>query len=76
MNRTESRVEQADNAPAGPFKRADALKAAQTDSSRIDQLMADAAEPEGPAEPEEPEEPAQPGPPAEVDPCVEDVFLR
>lgn len=41
-----------------PFKHADALKAAQTGSARIDQLMADAAKPE---------EPAQPEPPAEVE---------
>ena len=59
MNRTGSRVEQADKALAEPFKHADALKAAQTDSARIDQLMADAAKPE---------EPAPPEPPAEVDP--------
>ena len=65
MNRTGSRVEQADKALAEPFKHADALKAAQTDSARIDQLMADAAKPE---------EPAQPEPPAEVDPRMEDVL--
>jgi hypothetical protein len=35
------RVEQADKALAEPFKRADALNAAQTDPARIDQLMAD-----------------------------------
>jgi len=65
VNRTESRVEQADKALAEPFKHAEALKAAQTDSARIDQLMDDAAEPE---------EPAQPEPPAEVDPRMEDVL--
>jgi hypothetical protein len=43
VNRTGSRVEQADKALAEPFKHADALKAAQTDSARIDQLMAGAA---------------------------------
>ena len=31
---------------AEPFKHADALKAAQTDSARIDQVMADAEKPE------------------------------
>jgi hypothetical protein len=41
VNRTGLRVEQADKALAEPFKRADALNAAQTDSARIDQLMAD-----------------------------------
>jgi hypothetical protein len=50
VNRTGSRVEQADKALAEPFKPADALKAAQTDSARIDQLMADAAKPEEPAQ--------------------------
>ena len=60
MNHTGSRVEQADKALAEPFKHADALKAAQADSARIDQLMADVAKPE---------EPAQPEPPAEVDPA-------
>jgi hypothetical protein len=65
VNRTGSRVEQADKALAEPFKHADALKAAQTDSARIDQLMDDAAKPE---------EPAQPEPPAEVDPRTEDVL--
>jgi hypothetical protein len=40
-----SRVEQADKALSEPFKRADALKAAQTNSARIDQLMADARNP-------------------------------
>ena len=59
MNRTGSRVKEADKALAEPFKPADALKAAQTDSARIDQLMADAAKPE---------EQAQPEPPAEIDP--------
>jgi hypothetical protein len=58
VNRTRSRVKQADKALAEPFKPADALKAAQTDSARIDR-MADAAKSE---------EPAQPEPPAEVDP--------
>ncbi|MFF2246166.1 hypothetical protein ACFVTM_18545 [Arthrobacter sp. NPDC058130] len=43
MNRAGSRVEQADKALAEPFKHAGALKAAQTDSARIGQLMADAA---------------------------------
>jgi hypothetical protein len=46
VNRTGSRVEQADQALAEPFKHADAFKAAQTDSARIEQLMADAAKPE------------------------------
>jgi hypothetical protein len=59
VNRTGSRVEQADKALAELFKHADALNAAQTDSARIDQLMADAAKPE---------EPAQQEPPPEVDP--------
>jgi hypothetical protein len=45
VNRTGSRVEQADKALAEPFKHADALKAAQADSARIDQLMAAAAKP-------------------------------
>ncbi len=63
MNRTGSRVEQADKALAEPFKHADALKAALADSARIDQLMADAAKPE---------EPAQQEPPTEVDPRMED----
>ena len=44
MNCTGSRVEQTDKPLAEPFKHADALKAAQTDSARIDQLMADAAD--------------------------------
>lgn len=65
MNRTGSRLEQADKALAEPFKHTGTLKAAQTDSARIDQLMADAAKPE---------EPAQPEPPAEVDPRMEDVL--
>jgi hypothetical protein len=65
VNRTGLRVEQADKALAEPFKHADALKAAQTDSARIDQLMPDAAKPE---------ELAQPEPPAEVDPRMEDVL--
>ena len=52
MNRTGSRVGQADKALAEPFKHADALKAAQADSARIDQLMADAAKPEEPALPD------------------------
>lgn len=46
MNPTGSRVEQADKAQAEHFKHADALKPAQTDSARIDQLMDDAAKPE------------------------------
>lgn len=41
-----SRVEQAEKALAEPFKHAGALKAAQANSARIDQLMADAAKPE------------------------------
>lgn len=41
---------------AEPFKRADALKAAETGSARIDQLVADAAKPEEPAPPEPPAE--------------------
>ncbi|ACL42491.1 helicase domain protein (plasmid) [Pseudarthrobacter chlorophenolicus A6] len=57
-----SRVEQADKALAEPFKHAAALKAAQANSARIDQLMADAAKPE---------EQAQPEPPAEIDPRLE-----
>lgn len=52
-------IEQADKALAEPFKHADALTAAQVDSARINQLMADAAKPE---------EPAQPGPEVEIDP--------
>lgn len=55
-------VEQAEKALAEPFKHADTLKAAQADSARINQLMADAAKPE---------EPAQPEPPAEIDPRME-----
>ncbi|MET3952838.1 helicase-related protein [Arthrobacter sp. UYEF36] len=55
-------VDQADKALAEPFKHADALKAAQTESTRINQLMAEAAKPE---------EPAQPEPPAEIDPRME-----
>jgi hypothetical protein len=50
-----------------PFKHAAALKGAQTDSARIDQLMADAAKPE---------EPAQQEPPTEVDPRMEDRRSR
>jgi hypothetical protein len=53
-----SRVEQAEKALAEPFKHADALKAAQANSARIDQLMADAAKPEQQAQPE----------PTEIDP--------
>ena len=52
MNRTGSPVEPVDNALEEPFKHADALKAAQTDSARLDQLMADAAKPEEPAQPD------------------------
>ena len=52
MNRTGSDVEQADKALTEPFKHTDALKAAQTDSARIDQIMADAAKPEEPAQPD------------------------
>jgi hypothetical protein len=55
-------VEQAEKALAEPFKHADALEAAQGESARIDQLMADAARPE---------EPAQPEPPVETDPRME-----
>lgn len=44
-----SRVEQAEKALAEPFKHAEALKAVQANSTRIDQLMADAAKPEQPA---------------------------
>lgn len=55
-------VEQAEKALAEPFKHADALKTAQADSARINQLMADAAKPE---------EPAQPEPPVETDPRLE-----
>ncbi|MET3952546.1 2Fe-2S iron-sulfur cluster binding domain-containing protein [Arthrobacter sp. UYEF36] len=54
MNRTGSRVEQADKALAEPFQHAGALKAAKAGSARIDQLMADAAKPEEPAQPELP----------------------
>lgn len=43
------------------------LKAAQTDSARNDQLMADAAKPEDPAQPE---------PPTEVEPRMEDRRSR
>ena len=57
-----SRVEQAEKALAEPFKHANALRAAQANSARIDQLMADAAKPE---------EPPQPEPPAEIDPRLE-----
>jgi hypothetical protein len=57
-----TRVAQADKALAEPFKHTDGLKAAQADSARINQLMADAAKPEPPA---------QPGPPAEIDPRME-----
>lgn len=57
-----SRVEQAEKALAEPFKHADALKAAQANSARIDQLMAEAAKPEQPAQ----EEPA-----TETDPRLE-----
>jgi hypothetical protein len=56
-------VEQADKALAEPFKHADALKAAQAESARIQQLMADAAKPEEPTKPEEPD--------GEVDPRLE-----
>ena len=56
-----SRVEQAEKALAEPFKHADALKAAQANSARIDQLMADAAKPEEHAQPE----------PGEIDPRLE-----
>ncbi|BCW42732.1 hypothetical protein StoSoilB3_42670 (plasmid) [Arthrobacter sp. StoSoilB3] len=47
-----TRIEQADKALAEPFKHADALKAAQTNSARIDQLMADASKPEEQPQPE------------------------
>lgn len=57
-----SRVEQAEKALAEPFKHSEALKAAQANSARIDQLMANAAKPE---------EQPQPEPPAEIDPRLE-----
>lgn len=47
-----TRIEQADKALAEPFKHAAALKAAQTNSARIDQLMADAAKPAEETQPE------------------------
>lgn len=47
-----TRIEQADKALAEPFKHTAALKAAQTNTARIDQLMADAAKPDEPQEPE------------------------
>ena len=47
-----SRVEQADQALAEPFKYADALKTARQETARIDQLMADAAKPTAPTEPQ------------------------
>lgn len=56
-----SRVEQVEKALAEPFKHTDALKVAQANSARIDQLMADAAKPE-----EQPD--SEPG---EVDPRLE-----
>jgi hypothetical protein len=57
-----SRVEQAEKALAEPFKHAEALKAAQANSARIDQLMADASKPE---------EPSQKEPAMEIDPRLE-----
>jgi hypothetical protein len=57
-----SRVEQAEKALAEPFKHADALKAAQANSARIDQITAEAVKPE---------EQARPEPPAEIDPRLE-----
>lgn len=57
-----SRVEQAEKALAEPFKHAEALKAAQANSARIDQLMADAAKPD---------QPAQEEPTTEIDPRLE-----
>ncbi|MCD5342782.1 helicase [Arthrobacter sp. AK04] len=57
-----SRVEQAEKALAEPFKHADALKAAQANSVRIEQLMSDAAKPE---------ERPQPEPITEIDPQLE-----
>lgn len=57
-----ARVEQAEKALREPFKHAEALNAAQSNSARIDQLMADAAKPE---------EQAQLEPPAEIDPRLE-----
>ncbi|MFK4637788.1 hypothetical protein [Paenarthrobacter histidinolovorans] len=47
-----TRIEQADKALVEPFKRAEALKAAQTNSPRIDQLMAEASKPEEQTQPE------------------------
>ncbi|AMB41652.1 MULTISPECIES: hypothetical protein [Paenarthrobacter] len=44
-----TRIVQADKALAEPFKHAEALKAAQANSARIDQLMADATRPVEPA---------------------------
>lgn len=41
-----TRIEQADKALAEPFKHAAALKAAQDNTERVDQLMADASKPE------------------------------
>lgn len=57
-----SRVKQAETALAELFKHAEALKAAQANSARIDTLMADAAKPE---------EQPQPEPPTEIDPWLE-----
>ncbi|QSZ52760.1 hypothetical protein RI444_18360 [Paenarthrobacter sp. AT5] len=55
-------IEQADKALAEPFKHAEALKTAQANSARIDQLMADAAKPD---------EPQQSESATEVDPRLE-----
>ncbi|WP_314324281.1 helicase-related protein [Paenarthrobacter ilicis] len=57
-----TRIEQADKALAEPFKHAAALKAAQANMARIDQIMADASKPE-----EQPQPEAAP----EVDPRLE-----
>ncbi|UUL78010.1 hypothetical protein NG819_21540 (plasmid) [Pseudarthrobacter sp. Fe7] len=59
-----SRVEQAEKALAEPFKHADALKAAQRNSARIEQLMAEAAKPE---------QQQQAEPPAGRDPQLEQM---
>ncbi len=53
-----TRIEQADKALAEPFKHADPLKAAQANTARIDQLMADASKPVEPPQTESEPEPA------------------
>jgi hypothetical protein len=64
VNRTGSRVEQADKALAEPFKHAGRSKPPRWTRHALTSSLADAEKPEGPAQPELP---------AEVDPRMEDA---